>query len=336
MRALLFDGELRYEPVYSLKPRRKGDASVKVLLAGICTTDLEIMRGYRDFKGILGHEFVGIVHDANNARLVGKRVVGEINVGCGECRLCRRGMRNHCENREVIGISGRDGSFADFLNIPEENLHVLPDDMVAERAVFVEPLAAAINVIMEVRIKPDNSVVVIGDGKLGILAAQVVRMTGADLKLVGKHQKKLSIAEWMGIESFVLVGNEGGDVIVRDGNGREAKLIRHGYDVVIECSGSPSGLEMAKQLIMPGGRIVLKTTMKGETFIDMNHVVVNELHIIGSRCGPFQPAIRAIRKGLIEVRPLITSQFPIADWKLAFEAAQKPESLKVIMEFGGS
>lgn len=336
MRALFFDKELKYLSVFPLQPRRKGDASVKVLLAGICSTDLEIVDGYKDFKGVLGHEFVGVVHDATSNELVGKRVVGEINVGCGQCASCRRGKKNHCENRKAIGIQGRDGCFADYINIPEENLHVLPDDMVIDRAVFVEPLAAAMNVIMNVWIKPNERVVVIGDGKLGILTAQVVKMTGADVDLIGKHKKKLSIVDWLGIENYQFAGVEKDSVIVKNEGGKEEKLKKSKYDIVIECSGSSSGLEVARRLIMPGGRIVLKSTVKEEAMIDMTYTVVNELQIVGSRCGPFEPAIRAIRKGFVEVRPLITSRFPLEDWKSAFETAKKPESLKVILAISES
>jgi alcohol dehydrogenase len=332
MRALIFDSELKYASLHSLPPRKSGEALIKVLLAGICRTDMEIIQGYQNFKGILGHEFVGVVQDAAHKNLIGKRVVGEINIGCHECIPCKRGMKEHCVRRKVIGIHGKDGCFADYVALPEDNLHVLPDEITNEKAIFVEPLAAAYNVLLGVPIKPTDSVLIIGDGKLGVLISQVIKLTGADLYCLGKHRKKLSIMEWMGIETRLLCRVDDSSIIAANNQGVEEDISTRKFDVVIEACGSSGGLDMARRLVMPKGSLVLKSTLHGGALIDLTFAVLNEVKIVGSRCGPFEPAIRAIRRQLVEVRPLLSGRFPLEEWKNAFEQARNPDAYKVIFE----
>ncbi len=332
MRALYFDRELKLLPVFPMPPKKTGEALIKVLLAGICGTDIEVINGYRNFQGILGHEFVGIVQDANDQRLIGKRVVSEINIGCGECSLCRRGIKEHCKKRKVLGIEGHDGCFADYIAVPEANLHIIPDEIGNDKALFIEPLAAAFSIVTGTWIKPTDRVVVIGDGTIGILASQVIKMTGADICVIGKHKKKLSILEWMGIETYVFLGAGEKGIHVRNNKGLEECFSGQPFDVVVECSGSPHGIDMARTLVAPRGTIVMKSTVKEGVSLDLTFAVIHEVHVAGSRCGPFEPAIRALCKGLVEVRPLITGRFSFDDWKSALQTVKKPESLKVVFE----
>jgi len=332
MRALYFDRELKLMPVFPMPPKKTGEALIKVLLAGICGTDIEVINGYRNFHGILGHEFVGIVQDANDQKLIGKRVASEINIGCGECSLCRRGIKEHCKKRNVLGIEGHDGCFADYVAVPEENLHVIPDDLGNEKAIFIEPLAAAFSIVNGTWIKPTDKVLVIGDGTIGILASQVIKITGADVCVIGKHKKKLSILEWMGIDTYAYLGLDDRGVHVKNNRGVEECMPGHLFDVVVECSGSPRGIDMARALVVPRGTIVMKSTVKEGVSLDLTFAVIHEVHVTGSRCGPFEPAIRALRKGLVEVRPLITGRFSIEDWQNALQVIKKPESLKVVFE----
>jgi alcohol dehydrogenase len=336
MRALVFDRELKFFSVHPLPPRKTGEALIKVLLAGICRTDLEILSGYKDFQGVLGHEFVGVVEDASDPSLVGKKVAGEINVGCGKCPMCCKGIKEHCTERRAIGISGKDGCFADYLTLPEGNLHCIPEDMGSDRAIFTEPLAAVFNILGSISVKPTDSVAVVGDGRLGNLTAQVMKMIGADVVVLGHHRKKLSILEWMGIDTCLFLGIEKKEVLVKNSRGAEIILGNAKYDVVVECSGSRSGLEVAQLLVAPRGFLVLKSTLADEALLDLNFAVVNEIRVIGSRCGPFEPAIRAIRRGLVEVRPLISARFPLEDWQAAFEMARKPDTLKIIFEINSA
>jgi alcohol dehydrogenase len=336
MRALVYDGELSFFSMHPLPPRKTGEALIKVLLAGICRTDMEILNGYRDFKGVLGHEFVGLVEDSSNASLIGKKVVGEINIGCGTCPMCRKGIKEHCTERKAMGISGKDGCFADYLTLPEDNIHVIPEEMGADRAIFTEPLAAVFNILDSIRIKPTDNVAIIGDGRLGLLTAQAMKMVGADVVVLGHHKKKLSILEWMGIDTCLLLGVDRKEVLVRNSRGAETVLENARYDVLVECSGSRSGLEVAQLLVAPRGHLVLKSTLADEARLDLNFAVVNEIRIIGSRCGPFEPALRAIKRGLIEVRPLISARFPLEEWQSAFEMVKKPDTLKIIFEINSA
>jgi len=332
MRALLFNGELKFVSLHSLPPRKTGEALIKVLMAGICRTDLEIIAGYQDFRGVPGHEFVGIVQDAVTQNLIGKRVVGDINIGCRACEFCRQGLKEHCVDRKAIGIHGKDGCFADYVTLPEENLHILPDNMSTDRALFVEPLAAVYNIMLAVPVKPTDTILIIGDGKLGILSAQVLKLLGTDVTVVGKHRKKLSVLEWMGIETRLFVRADDFSIVFSSARGREEILTGRKYDIVVDASGSRGGLEMACRLVKPRGHLVLKSTIHGGVQCDLTFAVLNEVRIIGYRCGPFQPAIRAIHRELVEVRPLMSGRFPLEEWQAAFELARSSDALKVMLE----
>lgn len=295
-----------------------GEALIRVTLAGICNTDLEITRGYVDFKGVLGHEFVGIVERAPSASLVGQRVVGEINCICGACRQCRAGLPSHCSNRTVLGIAGRDGALAEFVALPERNLHLVPDSVADDQAVFVEPLAAALQVLEQTHVRPTQSVVILGDGKLGLLVAQVVALTGAKVVTIGHHRDKLSIISRLGIATSLA-----------EGLGDETA------DVVVECTGRPEGLALARQLVRPKGAIVLKSTFAGQVQLNLNSIVVDEVALIGSRCGPFEASLRLLARGLVEVRPLISAVFPMDQAEAAFERAGVRGALKVLVAMRG-
>ena len=300
-------------------PGRAGEALVRVRLSGICNTDLEIARGYAGFEGTLGHEFVGVVERAPGApELEGRRVVGEINAGCGRCELCAAGDPRHCPARTVLGIVGRDGAHAEFLQLPAVNLVPVPDGVPDERAVFAEPLAAACAVLERVRVGPEARVAVVGDGKLGLLCAQAVRvLSGARVTLVGKHARKLDIAARRGVEAWML-----GDVPAQ---------ARRSFDVAVEASGSPGGLRTALGLLRPRGTLVLKSTFHGATELDAAPVVVDELSIVGSRCGRFPPALELLARDAVEVESLVGDEFPLADALAAMRRAAEPGVLKVLI-----
>jgi len=298
------------------KPAPEDESLVRVLLSGICNTDLEIVRGYAGFKGTIGHEFVGVVEEAADASLIGQRVVGEINAGCGKCARCSSGDPRHCAARTVLGIVGRDGAHAEFLKLPQTNLFKVPDLVLDEHAVFTEPLAAACGVMECVEIKPSDRVAVIGDGKLGLLCAQVVALIGAPVLLIGKHAEKLRIAERRGIETATP---------------KVATKRKREFDVVVEASGSPSGFAGALQLLRPRGVLVLKSTFEGKAEFTQAALVVDEISIVGSRCGRFQPALDLLKKGAIDIDSLISEEYPLARGVYAMERAGKKGVLKVFL-----
>ncbi len=301
------------------QPESGEEALVRVLLSGICNTDLEIARGYAGFKGTIGHEFVGVVEEAPGESLLGQRVVGEINAGCGKCELCSAGDPRHCANRTVLGIVGRDGAHAEFLRLPLTNLLAVPDKVVDEHAVFTEPLAAACSIMERVAIKNTDRVAVIGDGKLGLLCAQVIALTGAAVLLIGKHSEKLRIAERRGIETATV---------------KVAARRKREFDVVVEASGSPSGFAGALELLRPRGVLVLKSTFKGASNveeIDQPRLVVDEITILGSRCGRFPPALDLLKKDAIDIDSLISEEYPLAKGVHAMERASKKGVLKVFL-----
>lgn len=324
MPVLLFMKALRVEKTRLAvreieRPEPGQEALVRVLLSGICNTDLEIARGYAGFKGTIGHEFVGLVEETPDDSLLGQRVVGEINAGCGKCELCRAGDPRHCPSRTVLGIVGRDGSHAEFLRLPLTNLLAVPDKIVDEHAVFTEPLAAACGIIERVAIKNTDRVAVIGDGKLGLLCAQVIALTGATVLLIGKHTEKLRIAERRGIETTT----------VKAGAARKGE-----FDVVVEASGSPSGFVGALELLRSRGVLVLKSTFQGPAKleeINLPRLVVDEIAILGSRCGRFQPALDLLKKGAIDIDSLISEEYPLAKGVHAMERAGKKGVLKVFL-----
>jgi len=311
------------------RPTADGEALVRVTLSGICNTDLEIARGYAGFEGTLGHEFVGVIEEVGRAASLsstrqagnlsyapGTRVVGEINAGCGNCDLCRAGDPRHCRNRTVLGIVGRDGAHAEFLKLPIANLLPVPDAVSDERAVFTEPLAAACGILERFSITGDARVAVIGDGKLGLLCAQVIATTGAKLTLIGKHENKLSIAARRGIETIAI------DEAVK----RAAQ-----FDVTIEASGSSSGFALAQELLHPRGILILKSTFHGKTEIEAAPLVVNEISVVGSRCGRFAPALELLENGAVDVDSLIDEQFPLSSGLQAMERAAQTGVLKVLL-----
>ena len=301
------------------KPERGDEALVRVHLSGICNTDLEIARGYAGFNGTIGHEFVGVVAETPDGSLVGQRVVGEINAGCGKCELCAAGDPRHCNDRTVLGIVGRDGAHADFLRLPLTNLLPVPDNVVDEHAVFAEPLAAACGIMERVAITPGQRVAIIGDGKLGLLCAQAIALSGASVLLIGKHAEKLRIAERRGIETAT----------PKDGARRKRE-----FDVVVEASGSPSGFVGALGLLRPRGTLVLKSTFNGPGKIervDQARLVVDEITILGSRCGRLQPALDLLKKGAIDIDSLISEEYPLSRGVHAMERAGKKGVLKVFL-----
>lgn len=293
-----------------------GEALVRVLRAGICNTDIELLRGYYPYSGILGHEFVGVV-EQGPPHLVNLRVVGEINAVCGQCRFCRSGQSTHCENRTVLGIVNRNGAFADYLSLPVENLHPVPDNVPTEAATFTEPLAAALEIQQQVQIRPDDRVLVVGDGKLGQLVAQTLALTNCDLFVVGRHRDKLANLAARDIKTG-LVDN------VKD----------RAFDISVECTGNPEGFAIARRALRPRGTLVLKSTYAGNLSLDASSLVVDEITLIGSRCGPFPAALELLAAGKIDVQPLIQACYPLSQGLTAFEHAQKRGVLKVLLEIG--
>jgi threonine dehydrogenase-like Zn-dependent dehydrogenase len=313
MKAIIFDGKLRAVKDHPAPIPKRGEALIKVLMAGICNTDLEIIKGYQGFKGVLGHEFVGVVEKPK--KLKGRRVVGEINLTCGACQYCLGGLKTHCPDRTVLGIHGKDGAMAEYLTLPIENLHEVPDNVTDEEAVFTEPLAAAFEILEQVHIKSTDKVLVMGDGKLGLLASMVLNLTQCDLALVGKHRSKLDIAKAQGINTLLL----------------KDLAMGKSYDVVIEATGAAAGFETALALTRPSGTIVLKSTVAEKSRINLFPLVVDEIKVVGSRCGPFAPALKALSKKLVDVRPLIRGVFGFDQDLDAFKRAKG--SLKAIIDF---
>jgi threonine dehydrogenase-like Zn-dependent dehydrogenase len=293
-----------------------GEALVRVRLAGVCNTDLELVRGYYPYAGVPGHEFVGVVQTAAAApEWNGRRVVGEINAACGACETCRAGRRTHCERRTVLGIVARDGAFATHLRLPTENLHAVPDEVPDEVAVFTEPTAAALEIQTQVQIGAADRVVVIGAGKLGHLVAQTLATTGCDLLAVGRSPRPLALLAARGIRT-----------------GTAPDVAERRADVVVECTGNPEGLEMARRAVRPRGTIVLKSTYHGRASIDMAPFVVDEITLVGSRCGPFAPALALLAQGAVDPRPLVEARYGLGDAVAAFAHASRPGALKVLVE----
>jgi len=315
MKALYFDGKLALRDLP--KPRPKpGEALVRVSLAGICGTDREILKGYSSFHGILGHEFVGEVVECEDARWpVGRRVVGEINVSCGECSLCLWGLGKHCARRAVMGIVNRDGSFAEFLTLPVENLHEVPSSIEDEAAVFVEPLAAASEFIPEARLSTSVKTAVVGDGRLGLLVAQVLKHAHADVTLAGHHDSKLELAKSWGIRT-VPAGHQ---------------LKERCFGFVVEATGSPAGLADALRLVEPRGTVVMKSTFREPAQFDTAKLVVDEIRLVGSRCGNFTVALGLLAEGAIRVRELVSRTFPLEQGPEAFAYLERPSCLKVLI-----
>ena len=314
MRGLwLEDQTLRFRDDLPQPAPPDGEALVRVILAGICNTDLELSRGYYPFTGIPGHEFVGRV-EAGPQAWIGKRVVGEINASCGSCPVCSAGRGRHCENRTVLGIVNRHGSFAEHLTLPLANLHEVPEALADEIALFTEPLAAALEIQEQVEIGSADSVVVVGDGKLGQLVARTLALTGCDLLVVGRHVSKLRLLAEHGIRTG----------FAQDIPPRRA-------DVVVECTGNAEGFGLARGAVRPCGTIVLKSTYRGEASVDFASLVVDEVRLVGSRCGPFEKALPLLTAGRVEVTDLVDARYSLADALEAFEQATRPGVMKVLL-----
>ena len=301
------------EPVPGL-----GEALIKVILAGICSTDLELVKGYYPFTGIPGHEFVGVVISSpSDAAWVGKRVVGEINIACGECRMCKTGFPRHCEHRKTLGIHDWNGAFAHYLVLPLENLHVVPVNLTDEQAVFTEPTAAAYEILEQIHLQPQDRVLVIGAGRLGQLVAQVLQTTGCDLEVVARHQKQKAVLDEKNIRTT-----------------SEGDLASKKYDFVIEATGSAEGYQLATRYVRPRGTIVMKSTYKGNVEVNFSKIVVDEVSLVGSRCGPFEPALQLLAEGRVDPKPLIEAIYPLNQGVQAFTHSGRAGTLKVLIQAG--
>ncbi len=291
------------------------EALIRVRIAGICATDIELLRGYvSGFRGIPGHEFVGTVVTHPDAEWVGRRVVGEINIACGECPMCRRGLRKHCLQRKVLGLRGHDGAFAEYLTLPAENLHRVPDELSDEAAVFTEPLAAALEVLEAQVIGPADQVYILGDGKLGLLTAQVAGLAGCAVTVIGHHPERWPLLHQRGITTIP-----------------DSQDIDSAADVVIECTGRPDGIADALRIVRPQGTVILKSTFAGLHPLNLSQAVVKEVRIIGSRCGPFEPALRLLMRRQVEVEPLIEAIYPLTQAEQAFAHAGQRGARKVLL-----
>ena len=296
-------------------PEKQGEARVRIRLAGICGTDLELVKGYYPYTGIPGHEFVGEVTESPDPLWIGKRVVGEINAVCGSCEQCRSDRPTHCESRSVLGIINREGVFAEYTTLPLRNLHIVPEGVPDEAAVFTEPLAAALEIQQQVHIQPTDRVLLIGAGRLGQLIAQTLSLTGCDLRVVARHPHQKSLLSDRGI------------VLIDEGD------IQHWrYDTVVEATGSSSGFELARKALRPRGKLVLKSTYKGDITVNFSSIVVDEIELIGSRCGPFEPALRLLEQKQVDPTILIAREFSLSEGLKAFGEAEKTGMLKVLVK----
>jgi len=299
------------------KPRRpEGYAVVRLLYGGICNTDLELLRGYYDFSGTPGHEFVGEVVESDNSRLLGRRVVGEINLACRRCEWCKRGLERHCPTRKVLGIVGHPGAFREFLTLPEVNLHTVPASVTDQAAVFVEPLAAACEILDQVSLPRRAEIAVLGDGKLGLLVAQVLQAAGHRVHQYGRHKSKLRISEKAGVSTEIA--------------GKRFPVAAYNY--VVEATGSVNGLAQAIKMTRPRGSVVLKSTVHGNVPLDTAPVIVNEISLVGSRCGRFEPALNLLSSAKVHVADLISEELPLSKATAAFRLAREPGVLKVLLK----
>jgi threonine dehydrogenase-like Zn-dependent dehydrogenase len=320
MRALVLEGSGSIAARNVPAPDNPGECRIRVRLAGICGTDLQMLDGYAAFRGIPGHEFVGVVDavaSPDDERWMNKRVVSEINVGCGRCPACAADGKEHCANRSVVGIRGRDGAFAEFVSVPAANLHEVPDTMDDETAVFVEPTAAACRILEQVTIDAGARVAVLGDGRMGLLVAQVLKTRAPDVTIIGRHEHKLAVARVLDISTQLA-----------------AEPVRGGqFDVVVDVTGRPDGVRRALELVRPRGTVVMKSTFHGEAPIESWPIVVNEIALIGSRCGPFGRAIALLASRAVRVKPMIECVAALGDYDSAFHVARR--SLKVLFDVRG-
>jgi threonine dehydrogenase-like Zn-dependent dehydrogenase len=316
MKALVLDHRVEFRTTHPVPTPGPDEVLVRVLRAGICETDLQLVRGYMGFRGVLGHEFVGV---AETGPFAGQRVVGEINCACHRCAMCRRGLQTHCPGRTVLGILNHDGAFAEYMAVPQANLHRVPDSMPTDVAVFTEPVAAACQIPAQIAIDRADYVIVLGDGRLGNLCAQVLAALSDHVLVVGKHPEKLALLDALGIETRLLADAPGDRIA----------------DLVVDCTGSESGLPAALAMVRPRGTIVLKTTVAGTQTLAWAPVVIDEVTLVGSRCGPFDQAIAALEAGLVSVEPLISDRVDLSRGVEALEMAATKPVLKVLFDIGG-
>lgn len=324
MQALVFtDNQLHIDNNYPSPKPASGEALIRTLVAGVCSTDLEICKGYMNFHGVPGHEFVGVVEDINNPRnqsqsdLIGKRVVGSINCVCGHCDMCSGGLSNHCRNRTVLGIAERDGCFAQRFVLPAVNLIPVPDILENDQAVFTEPLAAACQARQQLHVEGTPYITVLGDGRLGLLVAQVMSQLNASVRVIGKHQDKINLCEKWGIKHRLL-----SDI-----------TLQNDQDVVVDCTGSAQGLEIAMRMVRPRGKIVLKTTVSGQAGIDLSPLVIHEVELIGSRCGSLHEALDMLTVGSVDVLSLISRRVRLEQSVEAVALASQSDVIKVLIDF---
>lgn len=313
MKALVYDEKLSVKEVPVPNPKQ-GEVLIRIRYSSICNTDLEIVQGYMGFKGILGHEFVGEVV-SEKSRLFGKDVVGEINISCGRCYMCQTGRKNHCTNRSVLGIFEHAGTFAEYLVLPEKNLYVVPPNVDLPAAVFTEPLAAALEIFEQTKINPTDNVFIFGAGKLGLLITQVFRLSGCDYSLFDTNPGKVKFARGLGLPAKLLSDLPSDERA----------------EICVDCTGSPDGIGVALMHLRPRGKLILKTTVADPAKVDLNQIVINELNIIGSRCGVFEPALSLLSQKLVDVEPMITKIFPFDEIAEAFDMASKPDCIKVLI-----
>ena len=312
MRAIVLEDQVALDTLRPSPIPAEGEVLVRVTRAGICETDLQLIKGYMGFRGVLGHEFVGV---AESGPMAGRRVVGEINCACWTCETCRRGLHTHCPNRTVLGILNHDGAFADLIAVPQRNLHAVPDSLSDEIAVFTEPVAAALQIPAQISVRAKDRVVVLGDGRLGNLCAQVLARISAHVIVIGKHREKLALLASLGIATALL----------------SDPIDERAADIVVDCTGSETGLPTALKLVRPRGTIVLKTTVAGTQTLAWAPFVIDEVTLVGSRCGPFDQAITALEKGEVRVQPLISERFDLSKGIEALDRAQAKSVLKVLL-----
>lgn len=317
MKCLYFDGDKISEKQLPSPEPDTGEALIAVKTVGICSTDLEITKGYMNFRGVPGHEFTGVVKEASSPDLIGSRVVGEINVPCNQCQICRDGLGKHCPNRRVLGISGMDGVLAEQTVLPEENLHQIPDKLSDSEAVFTEPLAAACEITSRFDIGKYGKIAVMGDGKLASLVGQVLTLKNQEVTIFGKYQSKMELLGELGLKASHI-----------SQRGQMSRI----FDLIVECTGSSDGLPIATELIKPRGLIILKSTYHENMQWNPSGVVVDEITISGSRCGPFDTALRLLSEGKVKVSPLVSGVFSFQQWREAFNLARDKESFKVLIE----
>ena len=322
MKAVVFDNELKLDNNYAKPTPKEGEVLIKTIMTGICNTDLEITKGYMGYKGVLGHEFVGEVVEVGSKKdenWLNKRVVGEINCGCNHDEWCYKGLQRHCPNRQTLGIWQKDGCFSEYFTLPVENIFEISNNVSNEEATFVEPIAAAVEITEQLHIKPCDKVALLGDGKLGLCISLVLSALNVDFVHIGKHQNKLDISKNAGAKTKLLSEIDEND--------------RKSFDVVIEATGSTGGVETSLSLTKPRGVLVLKSTIAAKEGLNLAPVVIDEITVLGSRCGQFAPAIRLLEKGKINIKPLISEIYPVDKALEAFEKNKQKDILKVLLKF---